>query len=206
MNSSRLFPCLALFTALWATHAVSAGLVAVSLTPIGSSFTLAATGTVGWSFTANADVTVTDLGYFDHLDNGLAESHTVGLWTSGGTLLGSAIVNPASPLTDHFRWVGAPAINLLAGQSYVIGGTQSGTSDRTLGDTGDTTALSFASQITYKHNLYITGAGLLFPSKTDFSGNSGIFGPNFQFTPTAVPEPGTALLLALAGVTLVRRR
>jgi len=55
-------------------------------------------GTVGWSFTLSTDMTVDGLGGWD-AGPGLQKSQTVGLWTSGGTLLTSAIVGESSTPT-----------------------------------------------------------------------------------------------------------
>jgi hypothetical protein len=53
------------------------------------------TGTVGWSFTLSIPMTVEALGGWDD-GHGSQTSQTVGLWTSGGALLSSAIVGESS--------------------------------------------------------------------------------------------------------------
>src|SRR4030095_11665745 len=53
---------------------------------------------VGWQFQVNAPITINGLGVFDVNAAGLGESHQVGLWTNGGTLLASTTVTGGSPL------------------------------------------------------------------------------------------------------------
>jgi len=79
--------------------------------------------TVGWRFTTDRFIEVTDLGQFDLYDDGLYHSTTVGIWeTSSQSLVVSEVV-PAGYATDWeggFRYVGCePA--LLPPGDYVIG-------------------------------------------------------------------------------------
>src|SRR6476660_2949748 len=48
--------------------------------------------TLGWEFDANAAVTIRALGVFDDNQDGLGQSHEVGLFNGTGTLLASATV------------------------------------------------------------------------------------------------------------------
>ena len=49
--------------------------------------------TMGYQFTSLADISVVQLGAYDESGNGLNRSHDVGIWTTDGTLLGSATVS-----------------------------------------------------------------------------------------------------------------
>jgi hypothetical protein len=137
----------------------------------------------------------------------LAASHQVGIWTLGGTLLGSTTVQTNSALTGSFRYEAVTAFTLDANTSYLIGG-------RDLIDDGD-------RYISGVSNL-VTGAGITFneaarsdigtgfAAPTVLGANSGgRFGANFQYRPTTVvPEPSTYALLAagLAAMAVVARR
>ena len=60
--------------------------------------------TIGWSFTANDNLSVTSLGLWDETPaDPLSQTHQVGLWSSTGTLLGSATIQTNSPLRDFQR-------------------------------------------------------------------------------------------------------
>ena len=48
--------------------------------------------TVGYEFQATSNVQVSALGFIDHAPVGLNRAHQVGLWTQGGTFLGSVTV------------------------------------------------------------------------------------------------------------------
>ena len=52
--------------------------------------------TLGWAFSLSSSVLVTDLGIFDGprstAGDGLADSHLISIWTSGGTLVTSTTV------------------------------------------------------------------------------------------------------------------
>ena len=130
--------------------------------------------------------------------------HTVGIWTSTGTLLGSASVLTNSPIDDGFRYVNSPFIVLSAGQLYVTGG-------EVFGDVGGddnnyvlNATVVTAPELTFIGSRTIGGATLTFPSASMALG--GRFGPNFQFVDATVPEP-TSMILFATGVlaTGVRR-
>jgi hypothetical protein len=114
---------------LCGSHHIHADTIAADPSDNGGAVFFTTGVMIGWTFTANADVTVTRMGYFDVNGNGLAESHEVGIWDLGGALLGSVFVSTSDPLTDGFRYALSPAISLIAGQSYVIGGFESGGND-----------------------------------------------------------------------------
>jgi hypothetical protein len=83
-------------------------------------------GTVGWSFTLLTPMTVDGLGVWDENGNRLDDPQTVGLWTSGGTLLSSATVNksitptPSSSSAGQWLFTSVTPFVLDPGD-YVLG-------------------------------------------------------------------------------------
>src|SRR5450755_2722444 len=77
--------------------------------------------TLGWEFTVSQSITVTALGAFDDSQDGLAESHDVGIWDSVGNLLGSTTVaaGTVDPLVNQFRY--SSVSFTLAPGTYEIG-------------------------------------------------------------------------------------
>lgn len=79
--------------------------------------------TIGWEFSVQSSVEVTELGVWDADQKGLSGAIPVGLWEASGKLVVSAEV-PAgedAPLVDQFRTVKIKPTQLEAGRSYVIG-------------------------------------------------------------------------------------
>jgi hypothetical protein len=158
----------------------------------------------GFRFTVNSDITVTSLGAFDRLANGLEQAVDVGLFALDGTLLISATVpsGAVAPLTDSYRYVDSADVDLAAGADYVISVFNFPGFTPTH---GVVPSLLFAPAITPVEGRSSTGFDLTFPS-----GVSGhlFLGGNFQYIAAAIPEPTTLSLLgaALASFTLRRRR
>jgi hypothetical protein len=162
--------------------------------------------TLGWSFTANSNIDVVDLGVFDDSQNGLTDSHQVGLWNSSGTLLVSTTVpsGTGATLDNQFRMVGVSSTELLAGQQYFIGALYTSGDDPVLFP-GDTTGFATASQITFDDATFAGGSTLTDPTASSGT-DPAYFGTSFEFS--ATPEPGSFVLLGtgLLGVAGVLRR
>lgn len=163
----------------------------------------------GWEFQMNEDAQVTDLGL---LDLGFTSNHEVGIWSTLGQLLGSATVaQNATPDSNGFAWVnlGTP-ISLSAGQDYVISAwypTDSGHSDNfAVFGTGPGTSAG-VTYVSAEPGLLTTSFD--YPNNANPAFNAGLFGPNFQYTPVAAPEPASFLLLTAGASALLlygRRR
>ena len=172
-----------------------------------------ASGSVGWWFTANQNLTVTQLGYWDFSPaTPLNTDHPVGVWTLDGTLLGTATVLRDSPITDGFRYVDSPPIELLAARTYVIGAfipPPVAIQDIFVSGLLQQAQLTLAPEIGYvTPAITFGGTELTFPGATPW--RQGNFGPNFQFQGAPVPEPATAALIAAGllppGAAWLRRR
>ncbi|MEH2360570.1 MAG: DUF4082 domain-containing protein [Nostoc sp.] len=164
--------------------------------------------TIGWSFIANNNLSVTALGFYDQTPiNPLSQSHLVGLWTSDGNLLASTTVQTTSPLTGSFRYQDITSVNLLAGMSYVIGAAITSPFSDIYTVPG---SVNTAPEITLTDSARNgSSEGFSFPS-TLIPGN-GRIGPNFKFdvVTQAVPEPASLIgILGLGafGITSVRKR
>jgi hypothetical protein len=168
---------------------------AVAITPDPSSTFNNGNGySLGYSFEANSNITVTQLGYF--ADPTLAESHDVGLYTSTGILLASTVVTNADTLIANFIYNAITPVALTAGQDYVIMGSSG------LVDPYSFNPISFSTDpsITYLQDGFAFGNGLAFPTQTDGPGTVGYFGPNFLLASAVVPEPSTLVLGGLAAM------
>jgi hypothetical protein len=193
-----------------ATPVPPAGTPAISIGSTGTDGSSAATR--GWSFTLGNEINVTALGFYDNQLNGLVDSHQVGIWDVSGTLLVTGTVSSGtlSPLTSQFRYTTtlSGTTDLLPGD-YRLGGLGTLNDQSRRGVlVSDTTT---ASGVTYIGSLSNGNAGTFSDPTTpttDLGYDVGYFGPNFQFTPVAVPEPGPLGILAVAGLCmgLLRRR
>ena len=158
-----------------------------------------------WSFTVHQDIIVTALGFWDVTPaTPLGENHPVGIWTSGGTLLGSATVLTDSPLLGGFRYAESPQFSLGAGQTYVIGALISGPVDNFYITSRETpVTVTTGPEISYFQARAGSFGGtpiLMFPSFFAIGPEVGRFGPNFQYV---IPEPGTLALLGTGALTLL---
>jgi hypothetical protein len=157
--------------------------------------------TLGWSFNVSGPaIMVSALGWYDAGSNGLLNPHTVGIYSSSGTLLVSATVpsGTTGTLDNGFRMVSITPFRLNPG-SYVIAGFNPNSSDPFL---TSTTFIAAAGITPTNINRYEWSSALAFPSQ---SASFSYGAANFEFTPT--PEPSTLLLSlgAFAALGLKKR-
>lgn len=166
--------------------------------------------TLGFAFIPTVNMDVTAIGIFDDNQDGLVDSYVAGIFDSAGSLLGSTVISNGTvdPLTNQFRYASMTPVSLIAGNTYEIGAVYHDSNDPLIFP-GAATGFATDPNITFVENRYIAGGSLVAPMNTAGT-DPAYFGPNFMFTSSAVPEPGTvALGLMLAGSSLgliTRRR
>ena len=188
--------------ALVAASGAQAGILAIDTQ--GGQVQSSSTGTVrGNAFSLSQPFLIDGLGYFDVGADGLSLEHTVGIFTSGGTLvLGPVTVTSASPLVTSVSALGdwrVTAITpfLLAAGDYVIAAFDPPANILFDGHpTGDTyTDIAQVTRSAGFRSEQPAGA-LVFPETL-----STVNASPATFTGTAVvsdvPEPATLALLGL---------
>jgi FlaG/FlaF family flagellin (archaellin) len=162
----------------------------------------------GYFFTPNVNLSVTDLGYYDHGTLGLTDSHEVGIFLASGTLVVNASIpsGTSAPFVagtvGGTRFQSVTATPLSAGTEYYI------VADNNSNDTYayGTGAVSFASQITW-NGYGDSSTNTIYGSVVNSGGARGNLGPNFRFDEAGVPEPATlALVISGLGLVLALRR
>lgn len=171
----------------------------VTLTPNpGNTFNNANGYSLGFGFVVSSSITVDALGYFD--TGVLTENHSIGLYDSTQSLLASALVTSASPVSNSFAYTAIPDVLLNPGTYYLMG-----TSGFVDPYTFSPTASSVDPRASFAASAYSDGNSLQFPDTVDPT-TFGYFGPNLDIS-TQVPEPFTLSLFGggLAGLVAVRR-
>ena len=183
---------------------LSAGTIAVTVSG-NSDLVNAAQYTTGWAFTTTQTFNVVALDYYDNAQNGLLNTHDVGIYTSTGTLLVSATVpsGTVGTLSGLYRSVAIPTFVLSPG-SYVIGGYSNASSDPI--QFLATSATPISGITIGNRNDYAFASGLTFPLAQ--AAGLQFFNPNFEVAAAAgVPEPATAgLALAAFAAFALRKR
>jgi hypothetical protein len=194
---------------LLATFAIIASLAVVSKSPAAVVFTftsadngVTATGNDGIKFTANADVIVDALGYYDYQRNGFQFSHSVGIYDAvTQILLTSVTVASSDLLISDFRYASIAPLTLEAGHSYIVVGHTTQSSIDQLAVPND---LVINSAVTYEGYVFNFDSTLTFPT-LGLVGGRATFGPNLNMV---APEPSAAILTSggLIGMILRKRR
>lgn len=158
---------------------------------------------VGWAFTVNATLTVTDLGApFDFQGGGgdLPTQLSVGLWDGAGALLASTVVTNTDTLAGNFRYRTVTPVNIAPGQTYTVAALYHPNEKFISSASGEATA----PQVTYVQARFQDSATLVRPTtaSTFFGTTDGEFGGTFRFQ-VAAPEPSAFALLAFSAVPFV---
>lgn len=162
---------------------------------------------VGYTFTVDYDIEVTDLGKYDFGGAGLSEAAQVGIWNdTTGSLLVSATVptgtggtlhTDAGPANGWYSTVVAPT-TLSAGNTYVIG-TQSFASGEAFAFNA---SISTGTGVNWQQGRFNVGNTFARPTTAAGGASVAYFGPNFDYTVTA---PEAIALNSLAERQVVQR-
>ena len=166
--------------------------------------------TLGWAFTVNSAIRINGLGVWDEGSNGLGTPLPVqaGLWTSAGTLLASVTVTDSSTAvasaSPSGRWLFETIDTLtLDPGNYLIGSLFYPEAPLTTRAGGELVTI----------DIFVTGG-----QASSLDGDTGfmaplvaldeaIYGSTMRLAPAAaVPEPGSLLLVAAAGLALLATR
>ncbi|MBW4693920.1 MAG: PTPA-CTERM sorting domain-containing protein [Lyngbya sp. HA4199-MV5] len=186
----------------------AASLTAVDFSTPTTNFTNGS-WSLGFQFTTKKAVNVTKLGFYDDFQNGLTQTHDVGIFDDAGSLLVQGTVNPGDALEGFFRYTSVRSTLLQAGGTFFIAAV-TGSESYTFNPEG----FSVNPNITFGSSAFRFSNTLVFPGTLSGSeptlgdssiqnsdNNLGYFGPNFQFQAdevAAVPTP--ALLPGLIGL------
>lgn len=166
---------------------------------------------MGWSFTANTDFTVDQLGFFDADFDGLLFAHRVALWdvsTRAIVVQGTVAAGTTAPLVGGFRYVDVADTDLVGGRQYFAMAEFSGDVSTNETDSAFQFGQTPAGTMTVDPRITLGDLGrapfessglATFPDE----GWIAHFGPGFRIAdptpPTRVPEPAT-LPLALGAI------
>src|ERR1043166_3105836 len=161
---------------------------------------------VGYDFTPSTPLSVTDLGYYDNGNDGLAVNHNVGIYVvSNQTLVASALVLTNDTLHINQYWYhDITDVTLAAGVTYrAVAVTTSGEGWAYNPFDGVNPTPTPNPSLTLGNTGYFVGSNgnLIYPKST----NGKWFAVANFLVAAPVPEPSAALL-GLGGLLLLRRR
>jgi hypothetical protein len=155
-------------------------------------------GTIGYSFRANASMTVSDIGVFANILQATSPMR-VGLWDSAGNLLADKNITSSSPQTGTSRYEPLTTpVSLVGDQVYHIGAWFPTTFSYSI------VGKDFGGSITTSPGIALIGyvanpTGFAFP--TPVTGGEGIFALTGNLLIPSVPEPATAALILVSLLT-----
>jgi hypothetical protein len=204
---------LAISAPMQAAHAVI--LYDISATAGGNTFTVP--GNWGFQFTVTSPLTVGALGLWDEGKNGLAASHSVGIFSAietsvlptliaSVTVSSASIVVPSANANGNWLFTNLASPLALPAGRYTLGYfNQAGATDAFRGSA--TTGIYMSGAAFFDGRARANATAFAIPDALSASGG-GWYGPNLSTTVLAVPEPETWMFLAggLAALSIALRR
>jgi hypothetical protein len=168
--------------------------IAASFTSVNDELTDPVGYSLGYNFIPRQTITVTALGDYKPV----AESHDVGIYDyATQVLLTRTSVTTSDTKIGFFNYHDITPITLIAEKTYQI--------DAVTG-TEPYTDSSRVSGLTYSPAIDVISGGYHYGGSLSFFTNdqpASFFGPNFEFTTGAVPEPSTLVIAGLGGTLLL---
>jgi hypothetical protein len=163
-----------------------------------------ATGTIGWSFQALTNITLTSLGSFNYITTNSGPI-AVGLWAANGTLLASNTISLNSPLQNQSRYESIDPISLTKGSTYYLGAySLAGGISFVEATPEDGGFVITSSEIQLGSATASTTAGFALPTDLQGGPGSAFLAPNMEFS--VVPEPSPLAFLSLGALALAWRK
>ena len=157
--------------------------------------------TVGYRFTADSNITITDLGIVDDFDGSLDSPHQVGLWcNSDQMLLASTTVSSGDTLFNGFWYAPVAPVALVENEDYTLGAVYA-SDDNDSYISGPSSITTDMISGTMGVEPGVGDLGFVYPVVTS-AGNLGRIGPNALY----VPEPASLVLCGLGAILLVGLR
>ena len=198
----RLAQILVSLAFAWSSADAQSSFEAISRYTAGSvnAFT---TGTGGWIFQPQVDMSVTNLGCLQ----GLVSTYgpvNIGLWADqGGVLLASTVIQPTNTLFNGTRYATISPVPLSSGHLYRIGAyAPGGLSLNLIGPPPDYDgSVTLSPYVSLVGSALITN-GFMFPSSSGPSGTL-LLGANFRFSANVVYSPPPTLSITNSGTNSV---
>ncbi len=152
---------------------------AFTLTSTGRHNSLSSSYVVGYDFTVNSEIVLTDLGLFDQDNNGRLDEPTappVGIWNAAGALLASTTIPIGTTAEANVFYRSVNPVTLQPGV-YTIGVLNYAGGERF---TYDTTVTS-PPEISFGQGRFIKSTSLARPTQKRTT-LAAYFGPNFKFS------------------------
>ena len=186
-----------------------AGTIALTAFSGGGLATSGSDQLYGWYFDTSSAISVTALGVGDNSGgSGLSIAHDVGIFrvSDEAMLVSTTVPAGANAPIDGFEYVDVSPYSLPA-DDYVIVMTMPMYNADT--QSLENTSVTTSSPVIYVNSAFDSGSVLAYPNDANaglFA--EGLFGPNFMFASTSVPEPASATLILAGGLGLMflRRR
>ncbi|MCK5379776.1 MAG: DUF4082 domain-containing protein [Acidobacteria bacterium] len=141
---------------------------------------------IGWRFTVNASLEISDLGVWNADQTGGIEStHQVGIWDGSQTLVASVTVDGTGTVVGDWIYAAITPVTLMPGQTYTIGASYaSGDDDWYI---SSASSMSTHADMTWTGSVYPEAIDMGFVYPSSDSASYGRFGPNFMFETVVIP-------------------